>query len=251
MITMGTPFSCSSIRYGKGDRKLTDRELLRLHLEAVWNITLPVLRHAASDTELTDGVVPWSVYLATLGRSRLAIWRPDVEPGERPQLLDEAQAAGPIWDETLKMRREVVFYYPYSRALFRQRPQAAGLARHLTAEDAARIEDFEVDSASYFLDPQRAPCIGAVFDGRLMSIAHSSRRTASACELGVETLPEARRRGYAAAATILWTAGVQDLGLVPIYSAFAWNAASLHLATSVGYRPRIEGAYGPVPEAAQ
>jgi hypothetical protein len=66
--------------------------------------------------------------------------------------------------------------------------------------------------------------------------------------LGINTLPEARRRGYARAATILWTALVQQQGLVPIYSAFAWNSASLHLARAVGYTTRIQGVYGPVPE---
>jgi RimJ/RimL family protein N-acetyltransferase len=225
---------------------LTDRELLRLHLEAVWNITLSVPHRTASAITMTDGVVPWSVYLATFGRSRLAIWRPDIEHDERPRLLDEAQAAGPIWDETLKMRREVVFHFPYSRTLFRRLPQATRLARDLIADDARLVAAFETDSASYFLDREHAPCIGVVVDGRLTSIAHSSRRTAGACELGINTLAEARRQGYAAAATILWTAAVRDLGLAPIYSAFAWNTASLHLATSIGYRPRIDGVYGPM-----
>jgi hypothetical protein len=227
---------------------LTDRELLYLHLEAVWNIDLPVLRRARTDIKLREGVVPWSVYLATLDSRQLAIWRPDVEPGKRLLLRERAQAAGPVWDETLKMRREVVFRYRYLRTPSRQRAQSARLARVLGPADAERIDAFESESAPYFLDPEHAPCIGVVVDGRLMSIAHSSRRTAEACELGINTLAEARRRGYAAAATILWTAAVQDLPLVPIYSAFAWNSASLHLATSVGYTPRIEGVYGPVPE---
>ena len=230
---------------------MTDRDLLRLHLEAVWNITLPEPHRAASAINITEGVVPWSVYLAMLGQRRLAIWRPDIAPGERPRLLGQAQAAGPVWDETLKMRREVVFHYPYSRTLSRQLSQAAQLARGLTADDARLVDAYETDSASYFLDQEHAPCIGVVVDGRLMSIAHSSRRTAAACELGINTLAEERRQGYAAAATVVWRAAVQDLGLVPIYSAFAWNTPSLRLATSVGYRPRIDGVYGPMAEAAQ
>ncbi|HKD74903.1 MAG TPA: GNAT family N-acetyltransferase, partial [Ktedonobacterales bacterium] len=72
--------------------------------------------------------------------------------------------------------------------------------------------------------------------------------TSSACELGIDTLPEARRRGYAAAATTLWTALIQQQGLLPMYSAFAWNTASLRLAQAVGYAPRIDSVYGPVPE---
>jgi hypothetical protein len=145
------------------------------------------------------------------------------------------------------MRREVVFHYP--RTGSRRAAQGARLARLLTAEDVPRIEAFEAGSASYFLDPMRAPCLGVVIDDQLMSVAHSSCRTAEACELGINTLPDARRRGYAAAATALWTAAVRDLQLIPIYSAFAWNSASLHLATSIGYRPRIDGVYGPVPQS--
>jgi hypothetical protein len=227
---------------------VTDRELLRLHLEAVWNVTVPRQRRATSDVVLTANTTPWSVYLAAFARVQLALWRPGVEPDERSRLRAAAQAAGPVWDETLRMRREVVFRYP--RRLSRRLAEAARLARILTADDAARIEAFEAGSTSYFLDPEHAPCFGVVIDDQLMSIAHSSRRTTEACELGLNTLAEARRRGYAAAATILWTAAVQDVRLVPIYSAFAWNYASLHLATSVGYAPRIEGVYGPVPELA-
>ena len=76
-----------------------------------------------------------------------------------------------------------------------------------------------------------------VIAGQLLSLAHSSRRTQEACELGIDTLPEARRKGYALAATIVWVHTVLREGLVPIYSALAENTASLHLAAAAGYRP--------------
>ena len=57
-----------------------------------------------------------------------------------------------------------------------------------------------------------------------------------ACELGIDTLPEARHQGYALAATILWTQAVLQERLVPIYSADAFNTASLRLADAAGYR---------------
>ena len=72
--------------------------------------------------------------------------------------------------------------------------------------------------------------------GRVVSLAHSSRRTHEACELGVDTLPEARRRGYALAVTTLWARMVLQEGLVPLYSALAGNRASLALAAAAGYR---------------
>lgn len=226
---------------------MTERELLRLHIEAVWNLTLPPLDENEHELVLTQSLPPWSLYLGTFAQERVALWRPEVGPEQRPQYLADARKAGVVWEQALRMRREVVFHYPLIAP--EQQAQAQELARILNSDDADLIEVFEAESAPYFLNPRAAPCIGVVLDGRLVSIAHSSRQTASACELGIDTLPEARRRGYATAATILWTALVQQQGLIPIYSAFAWNTASLRLAQTVGYVPRIDGVYGPVLEA--
>lgn len=225
---------------------MTERELLRLHIEAVWNLTLPPFDEAAHELVLTRNFPPWSLYLGTFAREQVTIWRPEVEPEQRLQYLADARKAGVVWDQALRMGREVVFHYPLISP--QQQAQATQLAWVLDADDADLINTFEAESAPYFLNPQNAPCIGVVVDGRLVSIAHSSRQTASACELGINTLPEARRRGYATAATTLWTVIVQQKGLVPIYSAFAWNIASLRLAQAAGYTPRIDGVYGPVPE---
>ncbi len=226
---------------------MTERELLRLHLEAVWGLTLPAFNEPASEFVLAGSLPPWSLYLGTFAREQVAIWHPDVVAEQRVLYREHALQADVVWDQGPGMRREVVFHAPSIRQ--EQHAQVRQQARLLSAEDADLINIFEQESAPYFLDPHRAPCIGVVVDGRLMSIAHSSRQTSAACELGIETLPEARRRGYAAAATILWTAMVQQKGLIPIYSAFAWNTASLHLAKATGYVPRIDGVYGPVPEA--
>ena len=86
------------------------------------------------------------------------------------------------------------------------------------------------------MDAAKRPLIGVVVDGRLVSLAHSSRRTLEACELGVDTLPEARRQGYALAVTIVWARMVLQEPLVPLYSALASNEASLALAAAAGYR---------------
>lgn len=227
---------------------MTERELLRLHLEAVWGLTLPALDEPAREFVLSGNLPPWPLYLGIFAQEQVAIWHPDVVAEQRVLYLENAQKADVVWDQALGMRREVVFHAPSIRQ--EQQAQASQRARLLNAEDADLINIFEAGSALYFLDPHRAPCIGVVVDGRLVSIAHSSRQTPAACELGIETLPEARRRGYAAAATILWTAIVQQKGLMPIYSAFAWNTASLQLAKATGYVPCIDGVYGPVPEDA-
>jgi hypothetical protein len=147
------------------------------------------------------------------------------------------------------MRREVAFHAPMiSRE---QQAQARQSARVLTSADSAIIDAFEPGSAQYFLQPSCAPCIGVVITGRLVSIAHTSARTPHACELGINTLEGERRNGHAKAATTLWTALIEQQGLVPVYSAFAWNTASLRLAETVGYMPAIHGAYGPMPESSE
>ena len=228
---------------------VTERELLRLHLEAVWGLTLPAFDEAMRELVFTQSLPPWSLYLGTFAQEQVAIWHPEVLPEQRLPYLENARKADVVWDPALGMRREVVFHSPVLHQ--EQQAQAQQRARVLTVEDTDRINAFEAGSASYFLNPHMAPCIGVVVNGQLLSIAHSSRQTPSACELGINTLPEARRRGYAAAAAVVWTAVVQQKGLVPIYSAFAWNTASLHLAKFIGYIPRITGIYGPVPEATE
>ncbi len=189
------------------------------------------------------GEPPWSLYLATLSDgSQVSIWRADTTAESRPALLAQAHAAGVIWDEAHAMRREVVFAAPDVMT-----PERGQRARELGEDDAALVEAFEAGSATYFLNPRTSPCVGVVVDGRLVSVAHSSRQTADAYELGVDTLPDARRRGYATEAVARWTELVRQRGFKPIYSAFAWNEASRRLAQSVGYTRRIESVYGQVP----
>jgi predicted GNAT family acetyltransferase len=113
---------------------------------------------------------------------------------------------------------------------------AQRIARPLTSSDQTLLEAFQGDLGETYLDAEKQPLIGVVIDGRLVSLAHSSRRTSEACELGVDTLPVARRRGYALAVTILWARKVLQEGLVPLYSALADNEASLALAAAAGYR---------------
>jgi RimJ/RimL family protein N-acetyltransferase len=228
---------------------MTDRELLRLHLEAVWGITLPPLEADKHELVLSESLPPWSFYLAVFAQEQVIVRRAEVEPAQLQQFQHQARAVAAGAALPSGMRREVAFGSPTISP--QQQALAGQVARILTEADADLINGLWPGEAPLMLQPQTAPCIGVVVGGRLMSIAHSSRQTAEACELGIDTIPEARRRGYAAAATILWTALVQQKGLVPIYSAFAWNTASLHLARSIGYVPRIEGVYGPVTDATQ
>jgi RimJ/RimL family protein N-acetyltransferase len=227
---------------------MTDRELLRLHLEAVWSISLPALDGARVELPASGALPPWSLYHAQLAHDAVTLWRRDVADERRADLFGRAQRAGDTYDPALGMRREVVLRSPDAlaapQAALPTQPQAT--VRLLGAADASRLEAFEAESAEYFLDREHAPCIGVIAEERLVSVAHSSRRTTAACELGINTAPDARCRGYASAATIAWTQAIRQEGLLPIYSAFAYNAASLRLAAATGYTPRINGVYGPV-----
>lgn len=226
---------------------MTDHELLRLHIEACWRLSIPPLDARAGELTLPEGCAPpWSLYLARLAGAEMALWRADVALTQRADLLDRARCAGERWQPGLEMRREVTHAAPTIAP--ERLAGAERRARVMGADDAALLEGFEPGSAAYYLDPRVAPCVGVVADGQLVSVAHSSRQTPAACELGIDTLPAARRSGYATAATTLWTALIQRRGLTPIYSAFAWNAPSLRLALAVGYTPRIVGVYGPVSE---
>jgi len=225
----------------------SDRAFLRLHIEAVWEIRIPPLDGATIELSAAKPLPPWSLYQASLADGQVTIWRPGVSLEERADLLARARNAGPDYDPALGMRREVALRLPATPPASQTHPQPA--ARLLNASDAPLLEAFEADSASYFLDPVHAPCLGVIVAGRLVSVAHSSRRTPAACELGINTAPDARRRGYATTAVRAWTEAILNEGLIPIYSAFAHNTASLRLAAASGYVQVSTGVYGPIPQS--
>lgn len=226
---------------------MTDREFLRLHIEACWGISIPPLEGASVELPTFTRLPPWSLYQATLLHERVTIWRPTIAPEERANLLQRAQNAAVVFDPAPGMRREVVLRF--SAMSHAPNSQQRHVVRLLTADDAALLEAFEAGSAPYYLNPHCAPCIGVIVDGQLVSVAHSSRRIAAACALGINTLPEARHHGHATMATIAWTQAIAHVGLTPIYSAFAHNSASLCLAAAAGYVQVCAGVYGPVSEA--
>jgi len=62
---------------------MTERELLRLHIEAGWNLTLPTLDKATHECILTQNLPPWSLYLGAFAQEQVAIWRPEILPEKR------------------------------------------------------------------------------------------------------------------------------------------------------------------------
>jgi len=80
----------------------------------------------------------------------------------------------------------------------------------------------------------REPFMVAVDAGRAVALCSSVRITAAAHEAGVETLPESRRRGYAAQVVAAWAKEVASLGALPLYSTSTDNAASQGVARRLG-----------------
>ncbi|MEO7001029.1 MAG: GNAT family N-acetyltransferase [Ktedonobacterales bacterium] len=260
----------------------TARDLLRRHVEAVWGVSLLPLDVPLSDDGLTlsaDAPAPsWALYLGeTLpGGQRIPIWRADVALEQLPHLLALAEAAlasSPLpFSQSSQPNATLLVSAPTvglvtcevalaqdSNAPITQPPaDTLRLLRALSPDDAdlatllARFpfqnsgddgDSEDEDTITYFRSPTRQPVVGIVAEGKLLCVAHSSRRTDHACELGIETHPDARRRGYALACTLRWAVLVAAEGLIPLYSALAENAASLTLAHAVGYRPFARAAY--------
>lgn len=221
-----------------------DLALLRMHVEAVWAIRLPPLRYGDIEAPPQNSPPPWTLYCAELSGGRVTIYRHAVAPAARDALAAHATVAqrlpidAPV---SANMSREVALVrwtIPGSTP-----SEAAKSVRRLGPEDAALMEAFEPGLAAYLLEAARSPVFAVVRDGRLLCVAHSSRRTSAACELGIETASVARRRGYALAATLRWAEAVQEERLVPLYSARASNAASLALAAAAGYQPFAHAVY--------
>lgn len=216
---------------------IDDRAFLRLHVEAVWGVQLPPLEHNDVSLLPESSLPSWRLYAAEVATGRVCIWRPDVDEAQREELLvrlNEAFLLPSSNTPPLGINREVAFRLTAEPLI--EFAAARRVARPLTPDDHALIEAFEPGSAAYVLQPECRPAIGVIVGGCLCSIAHSSRRTREACELGINTLPDARRKGYALAATVAWSAAILQEDLTPIYSALATNAPSLKLAGAAGYR---------------
>lgn len=213
------------------------RELLRLHVEAVWGVRLSSTEQDSVELLQQSAQPAWKLCAADIDSGRVSIWRPDVPLLEREELVARARHALALpasAPNPIGVSREVAFQQIAPPAS--DRATARPLARLLTPADRALVAGFGGRSLDYYFHPQRQPLIGVVVEERLLSLALSSRRTDEACELGIDTLPEARRRGYALEATLLWASTIAQEGLVPIYSAFIENEPSLALAAAAGYR---------------
>jgi predicted GNAT family acetyltransferase len=84
--------------------------------------------------------------------------------------------------------------------------------------------------------PDWQPFVAFVGNNRAVSICRSARITTKAHEAGVETLPDFRGKGYAAAVTAEWARRVREAGALPLYSTAWENVASQTVARKLNLR---------------
>ena len=96
--------------------QISDRAFLCLHIEAVWEISIPPLDGATVELPAGNPLPPWLVYRASLADGQVTIWRPGVSLEEQTDLLARAGKAGLDYDPALGMRREVVLRLSWTTA---------------------------------------------------------------------------------------------------------------------------------------
>ncbi|MEN6479517.1 MAG: GNAT family N-acetyltransferase [Anaerolineales bacterium] len=83
----------------------------------------------------------------------------------------------------------------------------------------------------------------AILRGAIVASACTVAMTPGHAEIGVETLPDHRRKGYATAAAGLMAAWIQARGLTPTWSTGEDNWASQRVAEKLGFRRCYERTY--------
>lgn len=84
---------------------------------------------------------------------------------------------------------------------------------------------------------------GAVVDGRLVAVAQYVAQSARYGEIGVHTLPDYRKQGFATAVASLIARAIQAQGRVPVWSCGEGNAASLRVAQKLGFTETTRRVY--------
>ena len=221
----------------------TDRELMRMHVEALFT-------HDANGRMVRvnepGGARAPRFFLGRTAHGGVWRFRDDLDDAVVRE-LDALCRAEPAGDEFLAA--------PYGAA-----PYEALLARHAPVErteagpayvcppelgDASgvvRVTEQNTGLLRPHLEawlgdvPTRQPMRAVVVDGRAVSLCASVRITPAADEAGVETARDFRGRGHAARAVAAWAAEVRGLGRVPLYSTSWRNTASQALARSLRLR---------------
>lgn len=211
-----------------------DRDGESFVFENDWDILIPVELSTTPETGLTVTVIP---RFRSAGRRFLSLY------ADRP-FSDEA--LGWLWDtiapegeafgylrNRFSTRHCRIFRFPEGKSP--REPLPGG--RILTQEDAKRNRTtFDIGAT---IGDGRL-CFGQVEGGEVVSIAatHGSpdeREEGDPLEIALETIPAARRRGYAVSVLSGLTKMILARGLVPEYRCTFSNVASAKTARAAGY----------------
>lgn len=116
-------------------------------------------------------------------------------------------------------------------------PRGSVIAGAVTMINAANAELLNLHFTD-LLEPDAYHEIGPVFavieGGHAVSVCFCSRIPGQAAEAGVNTHPDYRRRGYAAAAVSAWAAALHEQAILPLYGTSWVNHASQAIARKLG-----------------
>ncbi len=84
---------------------------------------------------------------------------------------------------------------------------------------------------------------GAVVDGNIVAIAHTYAETDLHADIGVSTVEQWRKKGFATAAASLVAQEIQARGKVPVWSYGEGNTASLRVAQKLGFTEVAQRTY--------
>lgn len=135
----------------------------------------------------------------------------------------------------------------------RREPPGGLVLRRMSPEEFA-LADVGVSPQRFWRDARQFQANGGGWcverDGRLAAMAFASFRFDDQLEIGVETRPQYRRRGYAALAASRLIDECLDAGLEPVWACRKENRGSYALACALGFEPAIDIPYYRLPAAA-
>lgn len=217
-----------------------DREGERFVFENDWDILIPAELEQTPEKGLILTVIP---LLRDVGKRFLSLY--SARPFSREALTwltDEIapRCAGRGYlTSRHSLRHCRILRFPEGKTPLSPLP----FGRALAADDEARNRT-TFDLAETVSDGRL--CFGQIEEGKVVSVAvtHASpdeREPGGTLEIGVETIPEARRRGYAVSCLSGLTAEVLSRGLTPEYRCTFSNVASAKTARAAGYVQVGEG----------
>ena len=212
-----------------------DREGEEFVFENDWDILIPVELCQTPEAGLTVTVIP---LLRDLGKTFLKRFSdrpfsPEALTWLRDGIAPVCAVRGYLTDRHT-VRHCRIFRFPQGETP--RSPLPGG--RVLTASDE-KINQTTFDLTESANDGRL--CFGQEDGGEIVSVAvtHASpeeREPGGTLEIGVETVPAARRRGYAVSCLSGLTKEILGRNLVPEYRCTYSNAASAKVARAAGYR---------------